>query len=415
MPYAPVDIPELRLEVLSKFITKFTAPPELMVTPLFGSSKAESKTITWESVRGSRGLAPFIAPGSSSPITSPSGIAEHSAEAAFISEKIPFSEEWLNNMRKAGTVQQYQTAQEHLAREYANLVNRNRRRKEWMMVKMLCDGSFDYSEEGGTKISVDYDIPAENQVTLTSTARWGESAADILGDVMDAKSVIKQQNNGKIDMMLMNTTCLKFLAADSTISALLRKDAFGDGSYRKAPLNNLVGVNPNVLAGLLDIPQIVVYDEAYEVRSYLTAVVTGATTTVVSVDNPADYEVDGTLRFNDVSAGSYEDETIASIQTEAGTVTVSSAPTASFKAGEDYVSMTKMFVPDNKVSFITKSVEGEDIAEWKEAPYGIPRGYGQTPKSWMDDDPDVAWVRIQDKGLPVLYHRDAVYQLTVYA
>lgn len=413
MPYAPVDIPELRLEVLTKFITKFTAPPELMITPMVGTSSSESKTITWESVRGSRGLAPFIAPGSPSPIIAPSGIAKHSAEAAFMSEKIPFGEEFLNNMRKEGTVQQYKVAKEFLAREYANLVNRARRRKEWMIVKMYCDGGFTYSEQGGTKLSVDYQLPAENQIVLTADDRWGESAADILGNIMDVKAVVKTANNGQIDFMLMNTTCLKLLAADTNISALLRKDAYGDGTLYKGNVNNLVGVNPNILAGLLDIPKIIVYDEAFEVRSYLTGGVTGGATTVIPVDNPSDYEVGGTLRFMDVSAGTYEDEIIGSVQIEAGTVTVNAAPSVSFKAGEDYVMMTKMFVPDNKIAFVTNSVEGEAIAEWKNAPFGIPRGYGLTPKSWLDTDPDVAWVRVQDKGLPVLYHRDAIVQLQV--
>jgi hypothetical protein len=413
MPYAPVDIPELRLEVLTKFITKFTTPPELVFSSMFISTSAESDTITWESMRGSRGLAPFIAPGSPSHVTAPAGIAEHSAKAAFISEKIPFGEEFLNNMRKAGTVQQYQVAKETLAREYANLVNRNRRRKEWMLAKMICDGSFTYSEEGGTKLAVDYQIPAENQVTLTGNDRWGESAADVLGNIMDAKTAVKVANNGKIDFAVMNTSVLKLLASDTQIAALLRKDAFGDGTLYSGAVNNLVGVNPNVIAGLLDIPQFIIYDESYEVRAYLTGVVTGGATTVVSVDNPADFEVGATLRFFDVSAGTYEDETIASVQIEAGTVTVSVAPTASFKAGEDFVMMTKMFIPDYKIILGTKAVEGNAIVEFKNAPFGIPRGYDLTPKSWLDTDPDVAWVRIQNKGLPVLYHRDALYQLKV--
>lgn len=413
MPYAPVDIPELRLEVLTKFITKFTAPPELVFSSMFPTISAESSTIKWESMRGSRGLAPFIAPGSPSHVTAPAGIAKHSAEAAFLSEKIPFGEEFLNNMRKEGTVQQYAAAKVRLAKEYANLVNRNRRRKEWMLAKMICSGAFEYSEEGGTKLAVDYDIPAENKVTLTSTARWGESAADILGNVMDAKSAIKTATNSDIDFAVMNTTVLKLLAADSNISALLRKDAFGDGSLYSGAVNNLVGVNPKVIAGLLDIPQFLVYDESYEVRAYLTGVVTGGSTTAIPVDNPADFEVGGTLRLYDVSAGTYEDETIASIQIEAGTVTVSSAPTASFKAGEDFVMMTKMFIPDHVITFVTKTVEGNSIAEFMNAPFGIPRGYDLTPKSWLDTDPDVAWVRVQNKGLPVLYHRDAIYQLKV--
>ena len=412
MSYAPVDIPELRLEVLVKFISKFTAPPQLMMTPLLGSKSAESDTITWQSVRGSRGLAPFIAPGSPSPTTAPSGVAEHSAKAAFMSEKISFGEEFINNMKKPGTMQK-QTATQKLATEYANLVNRSRRRKEWMIVKMICDGQFTYAEEGGTKLHVDYQLPAENQVELLGNDRWGETAADILGNIMDVKTTLKAANNGVIDLAIMNTSVLKLMAKDPQIAALLRKDAFGDGSLYSGAVNNLVGVNPNVLAGLLDIPQLMIYDEAYEVRSYLTSPVVGGVTTVISVENPADFEVGATIRFMDVSSGMYEDEVIAAVNIEAATVEVVTAPAMTFRAGEDYVMSTKMFVPDNKMTFMTKTVEGEAIGEWVDAPFGIPGGYGLTPKSWMTIDPDVAWVRAQNKGLPVLYHRDAIIQLKV--
>jgi len=413
MPYSPVDIPELRLEVLEKFIDKMPQPPELVVTQMFPSTKAESATIKWESVTGNRGLAPFIAPGSPSHVIAPSGIAKHSASAAFISEKIPFTEEWLNNMKKAGTLQQYEAAKAIMAREYSKLVNRNKRRKEWMMVKMLCEGAFDYSEESGTKLAVDYQIPDSHKVTLIGNDRWGESTADILGNIMDAKTTIKDATNGNIDFMMINTSVLKLLAKDPQITALLRKDAFGDGSLYGGNVDKLVGVNVNVLAGLLDIPSIIINDEAYDVRAYLTSPVIGGSTTVISVDNPVDYIVGANITLYNSTTGANEVATIASIQIEAGTITLSAAPTNSYRAGLDYVVMVRRFVPDNRAVFAVKSIEGVSIAEWKDAPFGIPRGYGLTPKAWMDTDPDVAWVRTQNKGLPILYHRDAIYQLQV--
>jgi len=412
MSYAPVDIPELRFEVLVKFISKFTAPPQLAMTPMLGTKKCLTDTITWQSVRGSRGLAPFIAPGSPSPTTAPSGVAEHSAKAAFMSEKISFGEEFINNMKKPGTIQK-QTASQKLATEYANLVNRSRRRKEWMIVKMICEGKFEYSEEGGTKLSVDYQLPKENQVSLVGNDRWGEVDADILGNIMDVKTTLKAANNGQVDIAIINSSVLKLMAKDPQIAALLRKDAFGDGSLYSGAVNNLVGVNPKVIAGLLDIPQIMIYDEAYEVRSFLTAPVIGGTTTTISVENPTDFSVGAKIRFMDVSAGTYEDVAISAVNIEAATLTINAAPVNTYRAGEDYVMSTKMFVPDYSMTFLTRSVEGEAIFEWIEAPFGIPGGYGLTPKSWMTIDPDVAWVRAQDKGLPVLYHRDAIIQLKV--
>ena len=47
MPRGASDIPELRLETLQKFVTKFMAPPDLILMNLFGTSQAASSSITW--------------------------------------------------------------------------------------------------------------------------------------------------------------------------------------------------------------------------------------------------------------------------------------------------------------------------------------------------------------------------------
>jgi len=47
------------------------------------------------------------------------------------------------------------------------------------------------------------------------------------------------------------------------------------------------------------------------------------------------------------------------------------------------------------------------------APYGLGRNWGMFVDSDEQWDPDGIFIRVQNKGLPILYHRDAMYILTV--
>jgi hypothetical protein len=411
------DIPELRLEVLQKFITRFMTPPELTLTNLFGTSTAPSDSIYWESQEGGRGMAPFVAPGAPSPRTAPYGLTRHSATAATWKEKMYFDEEFLNNLRKEGTLNEYLSAQARLARELAGLTYRSMRRKEWMFAKMMFSGGFTYQTTGGTRLAVDYGLPDANNQTLTTNYMWtatgGSATVNIIGDIMDGKTVIKNATGAFVDRAMCTTKVLQYMAQDPTLIALLHKSAFGQGDLFTGSKNPLLGVNPNVVASLLDIPFLQINDEMYEIRTFLTGAVIGTSTTVVSVEDTTDFEVGYKLRFVDVSAGTWEEETIASIQPEASTITVSNAPTASFKAGEDFVFMRKNFIPSNKFVMFASQVEGQPIAEYIQAPYGLGRTYGMQTDRHETWDPDGVFLRVQDKGLPVIYQRDAIYNLTV--
>jgi len=399
---------------LQKFVTKFQSPPNLILQNLFSSTPSPSATIKWESQMGSRGMTPFVPPGAPAPQTSPLGVAEHIAEAAFWKEKMYFDEEFLNNIRKEGTENQYMAAAARLAREMANLVNRCNRRREWMFAKMLFSGSFQYKEAKGTMANVNYSLPTGHQVSLATDYKWNAGTSrNVLGDIIDGKKVVNDSCGARVNMAVCNSTVLKYLAQDPDLLTLLSKSNFGAGDLFKGATNNIVGVNPKVIGALLDIDNMVIYDEQYEVRALLTGAVTGGATSVIPVDSPVDFEAGGTLRFWDVSAGTYEDETIASIQRENMTVTVSTAPSVSFKAGEDYVTMTKKFVPDDKFSMVATTVDGQPIAEYKTAPYGLARLFGLSTDRKEKWDPEGIFIRVRDKGLPVLYFRDAIYNLTV--
>jgi len=410
MPRGIGDISDLRLSVLNGVIEQLTSPPELMLGGMFPSMNAQSETIEWESYTGGRGLTPFKAPGSPTPVTAPLGYKKHSAQAAFWGEKMYFDEQFLNNLRKLGTRETYQTAQQKLARELAAMTNKCRRRKEWMFAKMITAGSFNYLQTSGYKASVDYQIPSANEVTLGAAYKWGTGPnKDIIGDVIAGKRVISDSCGANVTMALINSVTLEYMARDVAIQTLLQKSAFGDGNLFKNG-NKIVGANPNIIGSLLNIPKLVVYDEVYEVRAMITSTVSASATTIY-VDDISDFST-GTLVIKDVSANTSEEVTISAVNVEASTLTVSATESA-YKAGEDIVVQKVKFVPDNKFIMVAERVEGQPIAEYMAAPYGINRGWGLRADRDETWDPEGVWIRVQDKGLPVLYFRDAVYILTV--
>lgn len=418
MPRGASDIPILRLEVLQHYFETFMTPPNLILSNLFPSSPSPSSTIKWESSRGGRDMTPFVPPGAPAPLTAPFGVAEHIAEAAYWKEKMYYDEEFLNNLRQPGAPTTYLSATARLGRDLAALKNRSNRRKEWMFTKMLFDNGFTYDVKQGYKVTLDYGIPSDHRITLGSSYYWSNGGSKVpMSDITAGKIKINEDCGGMVDYAICNSTVLNYLANDTTIRQILQRDyfggAFGDGSLYRRPVHELIGVNSKVIGSLLDIPNFIVYDEMYEVRRWLTGAVTGGATTHVSVDDTSDLEAGAKVRFWDVSAGTYEDCYIFAVHTEAGTIQLSAPPAASYKSGEDYITMAKKFVPDDKFIMMASRVDGQPIAEYKQAPFGLGRHYGQYTDRKDEWDPEGTYIRVQDKGLPILYNRDAIYTIDV--
>ncbi len=407
MPIGINDIPALRLTVLNKLVTKYLNPPNLILRNMFGTVNYESDLIEWESQIGSRGLTPFAAEDAESPAASVPGTGMNSAQAAFWKERTFFGASFLNNIRQPGTDRMYQNAARTLANQTRNLSNRSYRREEWMAAQMLCNDGFTYKDKNGAYITLDYGIPDANKVTLGTDYKWeAGTKRNIVEDIMDAKLVVANANAGVLNHAIFTTEVLKLMVLDDSIQTILQKSAFGSGDLFANPTN--------VIGSLLGIGQMHLYDEAYQIRSWLTtALSSGAGPHTVYVDDTVDFEVGGTLTCLDTSAKTTETLTITAVTTNSGTLTATGTLASSYKAMEDYVYMTKKFIPTTKFTMWADNVEGEPIAEIMKAPHELARRWGQQMDRWTVQDPDGIFLRVEDKGLPVLYHEDAVYQLTI--
>jgi len=401
-------IPSLKLETLNKLISKMDKAPDMFFSNLFPTVQYDSDTIRWEIEYGSAGMTPFVAPGTVAPAVGVDGTGEASAKAAFYKEKMYFDEEFLNNMREPGSWATYQAAERKLARGTKKLDYRIQRRREWMMAQMFIEGGFTYMQKGGAKFTVNYGIPATHKVTLTGNDRWDvvHADSDPVEDIFDAKRILSDDAGVSGLIAMCNSEVLKVLMFKKSVQDLLSKSAFGNGDLFAQPaqvIGNLLGVGP-----------LAIYDDLYEVPAYLTGNVIGGVTTAILVDDASDFGVGGTLRFYDMSkVNSWEDCVIAGVAVETGTVTVATAPTFSYIAGEDKVTMKKKFIGDDKFFMFSTSQDGEKVAEFMEAPYGNTRRWGKFADTKDEWDPEGMWLRIQDKGLPVLYHPDTTFTYTV--
>ena len=406
MPISISDIPDLRLTVLNKLITKFLVPPNLILQKMFKSVNYESDNIEWNKQVGSRGLTPFAAEDAEAPDATVPGSSTSSAQAAFWKERTFFGSSFLNNIKQLGTDRKYQQASRTLANQVRNLSNRSYRRLEWMIAQMLCNDGFTYKDYTGAYVTLDYGIPDDNKDTLTADYKWSTGTKrNIAKDIFDAKLAVSNANAGVLNHAIFTTEVLEYMIFDDTIQTLLQKSSYGDGDLFTNPTN--------VIGSLVGIPNMHLYDEAYQIRSFLTSALAAGASPTVYVDNTTDFEVGGTLTCLDVSANTTETLTIASIDTNASTITCTGTLSSSYKATEDLVYMTKKFIPKDKFVLWADTVDGEPIAEVMKSPHELSRKWGQQVDRWTVEDPDGIFVRVEDKGLPVLYHEDAVYQLDV--
>lgn len=411
------EIPALRLEVLEEFITTFKAPPNLVMANMFDSRNSTSSTIKWESQRGGRGMTPFVPPGAPAPLSAGYGIAQHRAEAAYWKEKRYFDEEFLNNIRKPGTEADHQEAMDTLADAMSDISNRANRRREWMFCQMLFSGSLTYQLKGGVKFTLDYGVPSDHQVALTSDYYWDSGTKkDILGDIKTGKRKIAEAVGAHVNYAMCNSAVLDLIGKDTTIRQLLQQNAFGTGDLMsRGGVDPLALVNARTIGRLFDIDNFIVYDEMYEVKAWLTGAVTAGSTTWIQVDDSSDFEAHETLRIVDITDDSYEERIILSVDKANDRIQIEYPFSNTYSAGEDYVTMKRYFLPNDKFVMFTDRVDGKKIARYMRAPYGLRRKYGLGVDKHETWDPEGVYVRVQDKGLPVLYHRDAIYTIDVTA
>ena len=145
-----------------------------------------------------------------------------------------------------------QRAAKKLTEEYNALNDATTRREEWMAVQAITTGQIPVVGDGVNEV---IDFGFTNTVTLTGTARWGQSAADPLKNLSDWHRQTLKNGFANCDTVIMGEEALNKFLADSKVKDMLDNRRVEMGLIHPKDLPNGVSY-----VGHLNKPNVDIYE-----------------------------------------------------------------------------------------------------------------------------------------------------------
>lgn len=148
-------------------------------------------------------------------------------------------------------------AAEKLIEEYNQLNDMTTRREEWMAAQVLTTGQLKVKGKGVDEV---IDFGLTNKITLTSTKKWGASAADIWGNLKDWKQQVSRNGFANANMVIMGKAAADAFLADATVAKLLDNRRIEIGAIKPEEMEGGL-----TYYGHLNLPGVDIYgyDEVY--------------------------------------------------------------------------------------------------------------------------------------------------------
>jgi len=217
MPSLVSQYPLLQDEALTLLVTRhLKVNPRLFpLLPMFPRRVFNSDTLTWDILKGSRGMARITLENAESPTAPKEVVSKGSATPMVIKVKDQLDSETLSFLRNPGMqhiVDANASAQAKIARKAAALNSLRLYRKHWAMASAL-QGSLAYSE-GGVNISINYGLTT---LTPPSTA-WTNTSATIPSDIDAAIEEFTATADTPPTLALLNRATMAMMRKNDNIS-----------------------------------------------------------------------------------------------------------------------------------------------------------------------------------------------------
>lgn len=188
-------------------------------------------------VKGDRRMAAFVHPRVGGKVLAANGYATESYKPPLINPydvttaeqlmtRLP-GEDLYSGMTPA------QRAAQKLVEEYSRLNDATTRREEWMAVQAIITGQIPIVGEGVNEI---IDFGFTNKVTLTGTARWGQSAAKILDNLGDWTDTVLTGGFANVDWVIMGKTARRLFLADEDVQKKMDNRRYNMGEINPRDL-----------------------------------------------------------------------------------------------------------------------------------------------------------------------------------
>jgi len=198
-----------------------------------------SNTFAYDIIKTNKYIGAMIGYGSEPPVVDRDAVASKMGEIAKMGLKYIATEEELLALHQARNDGEKSAMVDRLTLKGVDLVNAINRRIGVIKMEALTKGTFAYNKNG-VKVSVDFGVPAENKVALTSPNDWSDVNRDVIADLLGWVASYETTNGQSPSVILMSREAQAKLLVNRVI---VTEAGRPDGSTRvsQAELNEVLG------------------------------------------------------------------------------------------------------------------------------------------------------------------------------
>lgn len=174
-------------------------------------------------------LAPFVAPHVEGRVMAKGGFDTRSFKPAYVKPKhdIDINQQFKRRAGESigtGTLTPQQRYDATIAENFRIEREMIERRINWMCAQALVNGAVVVEGEDYPRVTIDFNRDSDLTEVLTSTARWGESAANPLGDLNVKMKLARKLSGGRITDIIMGDGAYERFYANADVKELLNTD-----------------------------------------------------------------------------------------------------------------------------------------------------------------------------------------------
>jgi len=293
--------------------------------------------IEWDIKKPLGGMTQAVARGAESPLVHRRGVGQQRFEPGHFREKTVLGESDVTTLRKLGTLEQRATAAELIAEIVADLNTRLETRMEWLRWQPVVNDSVTINNNK-VQYTVQYNMPTHMRVTASPL--WSNTAtADPITNIQTWLRLARG-TGGKPYRFWYNSKVEMYLFQNARILSLIDR-VFGGGNVGLMSKSVLEQIMKTYIGSY----PMEMYDEGYNVVTWLTAAAGGGATTTLTVEDTTGFEDNDEIVITNADETNEDNATINGAPSGT-TITIDSKTLASFSANS-MVRSYKTFLPDN--------------------------------------------------------------------
>lgn len=175
-----------------------------------------SNSFAYDVIKTSKHIGAMIGYGSEPPVVDRDAVASMHGEIAKMGLKYIATEEELLALHQARNSGEKAAMVERLAVKGIDLVSAIQRRIGVIKMEALTKGTFSYNKNG-VKVNVDFGVPAEHKVSLSSGADWDETDRDVIADLLGFVETYENTTGQSPSVIMMSREANAKLLRNSVI------------------------------------------------------------------------------------------------------------------------------------------------------------------------------------------------------